>query len=85
MFNLHGHWVLVAKYRRLVFTQEILEDLRTIFSDVCENFEATLAEFDGERDHVHLLITYPPKVAISRLVNRLKGVSSRLPPDPQEA
>ncbi len=78
MFNLHGHLVFVAKYRRLVFTQEILEDLRTIFSDVCENFEATLAEFDGARDHVHLLITYPPKVAISRLVNRLKGVSSRL-------
>ncbi len=37
-----------------------------------------MQEFDGERDPVHLLITYPPKVAISRLVNSLKGVSSRL-------
>ena len=35
-------------------------------------------EFDGEEDHVHLLITYPSKVAISSLVNSLKGVSSRL-------
>lgn len=68
----------VAKYRRLVFTKEILEDLRAIFSDVYRDLEATLAEFDGEWDHVHALITYPPKVAISRLVNSLKGVSSRL-------
>ncbi len=78
VFSLHVHWVFVAKYRRLVFTKEILEDLRTILSDVCQDFEATLEEFDGERDHVHLLITYPPKVAISRRVNSLKGVSSRL-------
>ena len=35
-------------------------------------------EFDGECDHVHLLVVYPPRVAISSLVNSLKGVSSRL-------
>lgn len=35
-------------------------------------------EFDGEDDHVHLLVNYPPKVAVSALVNSLKGVSSRL-------
>ena len=37
-----------------------------------------LVEFNGENDHVHLLVTYPPKVAVSHLVNSLKGVSSRL-------
>lgn len=37
-----------------------------------------LVEMDGEHDHVHLLINYPPKLAISSLVNSLKGVSSRL-------
>ncbi len=78
VLNLHVHLVIVAKCRRLVFTKEILEDLRTIFSNVCRDFEATLEEFDGEHDHGHLLITYPPKLAISRLVNSLKGVSSRL-------
>jgi putative transposase len=41
-------------------------------------FEARLVEFGGESDHVHLLIDYPPKIAISKLVNSLKGVSSRL-------
>ena len=75
---LHVHLVFVTKYRRGVFTKEVLEDLRGIFSDVCKDFEANLEEFDGEDDHVHLLVTYPPKMAISHLVNSLKGVSSRL-------
>lgn len=52
--------------------------MRAIFQSVCKDFEAELIEFEGEKDHVHLLIHYPPKVAISTLVNSLKGVSSRL-------
>ncbi len=48
-----------------------------IFRSVCADFEAELVEFNGEGDHVHLLVNYPPKVALSRLVNSLKGVSSR--------
>ena len=39
---------------------------------------AELTEFNGESDHVHLLVNFPPKVALSALVNSLKGVSSRL-------
>ncbi len=78
VFNLHVHLVFVTKYRRFVFTKSLLSDLQEIFSDVCEDFEAELLEFNGEDDHVHLLVTYPPKVAISHLVNSLKGVSSRL-------
>ena len=78
VINRHVHWVFVAQYRRLVFTKEMLEDWRTILSDVRQDFEAPGEAFDGARDHVHLLITYPPKVAISRRVNSLQGVSSRL-------
>ena len=51
--------------------------MQAILSKVCEDFEADLVEFDGEHDHVHLLVNYPPKVSISKLVNSLKGVSSR--------
>jgi len=43
----------------------------------CADFEAELKEFNGERDHIHLLVTDPPKVRFSELVNSLKGVSSR--------
>ena len=75
---MHVHLVFVTKYRREVFTKEILNDLRVIFAQTCLDFEAELVEFDGEDDHVHLLVNYPPKVAVSNLVNSLKGVSSRL-------
>ena len=78
VYNLHVHLVFVAKYRRKVFTKEILDDMRGILESVCTDFEAQLVEFDGEDDHVHLLVNYPPKVSISKLVNSLKGVSSRM-------
>jgi putative transposase len=78
VFLLHVHLVFVTKYRRKVFTQSILQELRGIFASVCSDFEAKIVEMEGEKDHVHLLVNYPPTVAISRLVNSLKGVSSRL-------
>ena len=78
IFNLHVHLVFVTKYRRKVFTKAILDEMRGIFTKVCTDFEAELAEFEGEQDHVHLLVNYPPKISVSKLVNSLKGVSSRL-------
>ncbi len=78
VFLLHVHLVFVTRYHGLVLTKAVLEHPKTIFKDVRSAFEANLVEFDGEMDHVHLLIEYPPKVSISKVVNSLKGVSSRL-------
>lgn len=78
VFAMHVHLVFVTKYRKKVFTKPILDSMNLHFSRVCQDFDAELKEFDGEQDHVHLLIEYPPKISISRLVNSLKGVSSRL-------
>lgn len=75
---MHVHFVFVTKYRRNVFTKEVLDDLKIFFEKVCLDFESELVEFDGEDDHVHLLVNYPPKVSVSALVNSLKGVSSRM-------
>lgn len=77
VFLLHAHLVFVAKYRRTVFTQAHFATMREVFTKVCNDFEVELVEFDCEEDHVHLLVNYPPKVSISKLVNSLKGVSSR--------
>ena len=78
VFKMHVHLVFVAKYRRKVFDGDAVQRLRSIFGNVCTDFDAQLIEMDGEDDHVHLLVEYPPKVAVSALVNSLKGVSSRL-------
>lgn len=78
VFNLHVHLVFVTKYRRNVLDATSIEILRGVFDKVCRDFEAELVECNGEHDHVHLLVHYPPKVAISKLVNSLKGASSRV-------
>ncbi len=78
VFLMHVHLLFVTRYRRQIFDHDATEKLRTYFSNVCAYFEAELVEMDGEPDHVHLLINYPPKLAISSLVNSLKGVSGRL-------
>ena len=78
VFLMHAHLVFVTKYRRRVFTKEILNELQAIFNGVCIDFECELVEFEGEGDHVHMSVNFPPKVAVSKLVNSLKGVSSRL-------
>ncbi|WP_433612184.1 IS200/IS605 family transposase [Prescottella agglutinans] len=77
VWDCHAHLVFVTKYRRGVFTAEILHDCETIMRDVCDKFGCELREFNGEDDHVHLLISFPATVQLSRLINSLKGVSSR--------
>jgi putative transposase len=78
VYALHVHLVFMTKYRRGVFDDAAIEALRDIFVKVCIDFDVDLRACDGEGDHVHLLLEYPPKVDLSRLVNSLKGVSSRL-------
>ena len=78
VFALHVHLVFVTKFRKNVFKPEHLEAMQPILAKVCQDFDAQLVEFSGEHDHVHLLLNYPPKVALSTLVASLKGVSSRL-------
>ena len=78
VYALHVHLVFVTKYRRRVLDEAATATLRTIFAKVGEDFGAELRACDGEDDHVHLLVEYPPTVLLPTLVNSLKGVSSRL-------
>lgn len=61
----------------MVFEARHLDRMEQVLRDVCADFETELVEFNGENNHVHLLVSFPPKVAVARLVNSLKGVSSR--------
>ncbi|MDT5049751.1 MAG: REP-associated tyrosine transposase [Mycobacterium sp.] len=73
MSLLHAHLVFVTKYRRPVFTGQMLTFAEHTLRAVCAELHAELVEFNGEADHVHLLVAYPPTLAISTLVQRLKG------------
>ena len=55
----------------------MIEQMRGAFLSAAEKLEIDILEMDGEADHVHLLVAYPPKLAVSVLVNNLKSISSR--------
>jgi len=57
---MHVHLVFVTKYRYRVFDGKAIESLRTLFTKICLDFESELVEMDGENNHVHLLVRYPP-------------------------
>jgi len=78
VFSLHLHLVFVTKYRKKVFSDLMIERLKYHFQRICDDFGCRLIESNGDTDHVHLLIEPQPQTTPSKLVNSLKGVSSRL-------
>jgi putative transposase len=78
VYSLHYHLVLVTKYRRKCFTVAMLVRLKAICEHICNMWDIELLEFGGESDHVHMLLSMHPNIMLSRFVNNLKTVSSRL-------
>ena len=67
--DLKIHLVCVTKYRRPILTAESLAVLEVSFREVATKMGFEIEEFNGEPDHVHVLIEYPPKLSISQMVN----------------
>jgi putative transposase len=75
---LHAHLVFTTKYRRgAIRTDRVRALLKEIMTSVATDMGATVEAVEADGDHVHLLVNYPPQLALSTLVNGLKGVSSR--------
>lgn len=77
-YSLHYHLVIVTKYRRKCITAPMLARLKSISEALTNKWECELIEFNGEADHLHLLLALNPKIAPSVFVNNLKTVTSRL-------
>ena len=75
--DLKAHLVLVPKYRRKLFNKPMLIRLEHIIKELLEKWGCQCIEFNGEKDHIHLLLQYTPQVQLSKLVNNIKTVSSR--------
>lgn len=75
--DLKIHLVCVTKNRKKIFTFESLELIQKSFVEVSKKMDFNVLEFNGEADHIHALIEFPPKLSVSKIVNALKGVSSR--------
>ena len=70
------HLVFVTKYRRDVLTEPMLKRIEELMKETCEQMECELIKFNGEDDHVHLMVSVHPKVPVSSLVGKLKGKSA---------
>ncbi len=77
VYRLHAHVVLVTKYRKGAITDRVRALLIEVTREVCARHGVTVTEADGEHDHLHLLIDYPPTVALSRLIGSIKTNTSR--------
>lgn len=77
VFNLTAHLVFVTKYRKKVLTDTLLVELEAIFKSILETRNCELIEFNGETDHVHLIVSYRPEIPVSNLVANLKATASK--------
>lgn len=78
VFLLHYHLILVVKYRCQVFTDEISERAKEIFSYIAPSYKIELVEWNHDKDHVHILFKGQPKTEMSKFINAYKSASSRL-------
>ena len=78
MFSAKYHVIWCPKYRRRVLVGPVERRLKEIIAEVVVEFDGVVIEVETMPDHVHLLVEVPPQVAPSRLVQILKGRSSRL-------
>lgn len=76
MSLLHAHLVFVTKYRRPLLTDQMLTFCEHAMRTICADLDVELVEFSAEADHAHLLVAYPPTLAIATLAQRLKGRTS---------
>jgi len=69
-YSLHFHIVFVTKYRKKIFAERHLVRMREMFAALAADAGASLAEFNGEADHVHLLLHATPSTpGVAKLVN----------------
>jgi len=75
--DLHIHLVFCTKYRRRVITPRVFQTLARSMRASAATLGAAITAIEADGDHLHVLLTFPPHLAIARLVQRLKGASSR--------
>ncbi|MEK0224595.1 IS200/IS605 family transposase [Bacillus proteolyticus] len=78
VFLLYYHLVLVVKYRRNVFDDDMSDYAKDMFVRLSENYNITLVEWNHDVDHVHILFKAHPNTEMKKFINAYKSASSRL-------
>jgi len=78
VYDLKYHIVWITKYRKPILRGEVGKRVRELIRQTCASLDVYIVKGHVSKDHVHLLVSVPPNLAVSELVKRLKGRSSRL-------
>ena len=78
VFSLHYHLILVTKYRKPVFDDEISERARALFEAIAPAYKIEVLEWNHDQDHVHIFFKAQPKTELSKFINAYKSASSRV-------
>ena len=76
VFSIHLHLVWITKYRKKVLVESVAIRVRDMIREICQSEGVDIIKGHVSKDHVHLFVSIPPQVTISRLVQRLKGKTS---------
>lgn len=74
--DLKAPLVLTTKYRKKLFTGEMIVRLHDIVEDLCQKWDGKMIEFNGEEEHIHLLFQYYPQLDLPKFISNIKSVSS---------
>ena len=77
VYDLKYHVVWITKYRKPILRGEIGKRLRELIRQTCETLDVDIEKGHSAPDHIHLLVSVPPNVSVSDLMQRVKGRSSR--------
>ena len=78
VFSVKLHFVFVTHYRKKVLTKPMIERLEQMINQVAQKMSCLVISFDGESDHIHILLDFHPKNSISTVVGCLKSSTARM-------
>jgi putative transposase len=78
VWDIKYHLIWITKYRYKILRGEVAERARDLVRQICEAREVTIIRGAVSADHIHMLVVAPPQLAPAKLVQYIKGRSSRL-------
>ena len=76
VYRIHYHFIFIPKYRKPVLRNEIGKRVRELIREICQSHEIDIIQGHIQPDHVHLLLSVPPKLSPSRVIQAIKGKTS---------
>ena len=77
IYDLKYHLVWITKYRKPVIFGDVAIRLRELIREICKSLDIEIIKGHVSKDHVHLFVSVPPQLSISKVLGRIKGKTSR--------